>query len=126
MSARRVTPTEAAGERIARLVARHGPLLFHQSGGCCDGSAPRCLPRADLLIGAQAVCLGEIGRQPLYTGAAQFEYWPLTRLTLDVVPGRAGMFPLEGPLGVSVTTRSRPYTPQEEAALAPARRGPVG
>ncbi len=126
MSVGRVIATEAALELIARLVARHGPLLFHQSGGCCDGSAPMCLPRGDLLIGDQDVYLGEIGGQPFYMGAAQFEYWQHTHLTIDVVPGRGGMFSLEGPLGVRFITRSRLYTPQEEAALPPARRGPVG
>ena len=126
MSVGRVTATEAALELIARLVARHGPLLFHQSGGCCDGSAPMCLPRGDLLIGDQDVYLGEIGGQPFYMGAAQFEYWQHTHLTIDVVPGRGGMFSLEGPLGVRFITRSRLYTPQEEAGLAPARRGPAG
>ena len=126
MSVGRVIATEAALELIARLVARHGPLLFHQSGGCCDGSAPMCLPRGDLLIGDQDVYLGEIGGQPFYMGAAQFEYWQHTHLTIDVVPGRGGMFSLEGPLGVRFITRSRLYTPQEEAALPPVRRGPVG
>ena len=126
MSVGRVIATEAALELIARLVARHGPLLFHQSGGCCDGSAPMCLPRGDLLIGDQDVYLGEIGGQPFYMGAAQFEYWQHTHLTIDVVPGRGGMFSLEGPLGVRFITRSRLYTPQEEAALPTARRGPVG
>ena len=126
MNAGRVTATEAALELIARLVARHGPLLFHQSGGCCDGSAPMCLPRGDLLIGDQDVYLGEIGGQPFYMGAAQFEYWQHTHLTIDVVPGRGGMFSLEGPLGVRFITRSRLYTPEEEAALPPAHRGPVG
>ena len=126
MKADRVSATPAALELIGQLVARHGPLLFHQSGGCCDGSAPMCLSRGDLLIGEQDVHLGEIGGQPFYMGAAQFEYWQHTHLIIDVVPGRGGMFSLEGPLGVRFITSSRLYTPEEETALAPVRRGPAG
>jgi len=126
VKADRVSATPAALELIGQLVARHGPLLFHQSGGCCDGSAPMCLSRGELLIGEQDVHLGEIGGQPFYMGAAQFEYWQHTHLIIDVVPGRGGMFSLEGPLGVRFITRSRLYTPEEETALAPVRRGPAG
>ena len=125
MSAGRVTATEAALALIAELVARHGPLMFHQSGGCCDGSAPLCLPRGELVVGAQDVYLGDIGGQPFYMGAAQFEYWQHTHLIIDVVPGRGGMFSLEGPRGVRFLTRSRLYTPEEEAALPPVRHGPA-
>ena len=126
MSVGRVSATPAALELIAQLLARHGPLLFHQSGGCCDGSAPMCLARADLMIGEQDIYLGQIGGQPVYIGAAQFEYWQHTHLIIDVVPGRGGMFSLEGPLGVRFLTRSRLYSPEEEAALPAVQRGPVG
>jgi len=121
----RVSANPGALELIRELAARHGELLFHQSGGCCDGSAPMCLPRGDLLIGAQDVLLGEIGGQPFYIGGAQFEYWKHTHLIIDVVAGRGGMFSLEGPTGLRFLTRSRLYTAEEEARLPPVRRGPA-
>jgi uncharacterized protein (DUF779 family) len=113
----RVDATEAALALIARLVAKHGPLLFHQSGGCCDGSAPMCYPRGELLIGDGDRLLGEIGGQPFYIGLAQFGYWRHTQLLIDVVPGRGGMFSLEGVEGVRFLTRSRLFTDEEHAAL---------
>jgi uncharacterized protein len=125
-AATRVSATARALELIHELAARYGALLFHQSGGCCDGSAPMCLARGELLIGEQDVLLGAIGGQPFYIGAAQFEYWKHTHLIIDVVTGRGGMFSLEGPLGVRFLTRSRLYTAEEEAALPPVERGPAG
>jgi len=113
----RVVATEAALDLIARLVAKHGPVLFHQSGGCCDGSAPMCYPRGELLIGDGDKLLGEIGGQPFYIGLAQFGYWRHTQLVIDVVPGRGGMFSLEGVEGVRFLTRSRVFTDVEHAAL---------
>jgi uncharacterized protein (DUF779 family) len=113
----RVVATEAALDLIARLVAKHGPVLFHQSGGCCDGSAPMCYPRGELLIGDGDKLLGEIGGQPFYIGLAQFGYWRHTQLVIDVVPGRGGMFSLEGVEGVRFLTRSRVFTDEEHAAL---------
>ncbi|MDE2262966.1 MAG: DUF779 domain-containing protein [Gammaproteobacteria bacterium] len=123
-AAGRVSATPRALELIERLAAAHGALLFHQSGGCCDGSAPMCLPRGELLIGEQDVLLGEIGGQPFYIGAAQFDYWKHTHLIIDVVDGRGGMFSLEGPLGLRFLTRSRLYTEEETARLPPVRHGP--
>ncbi|HET9106009.1 MAG TPA: DUF779 domain-containing protein [Steroidobacteraceae bacterium] len=120
----RVSATPGALELIRELAARHGPLLFHQSGGCCDGSSPMCLPRGELLIGEQDVFLGEIGGQPFYIGAAQFEVWKHTHLIIDVVAGRGGMFSLEGPRGVRFLTRSRLYSEEEETRLPPITRGP--
>jgi len=117
--ARRVSATPAALSLINRLLAKHGPLMFHQSGGCCDGSAPMCYPRGDLMVGDQDVLLGHIGEQPFYMGAAQFEYWRHTHLTIDVVVGRGGMFSLEGPEGVRFLTRSRLFSEDEERELAP-------
>ena len=117
MSVDRVSATDAALDLIARLVALHGPLMFHQSGGCCDGSAPMCYARGELQVGAQDVLLGEIGGQPFYMSAAQFEYWRHTHLIIDVVAGRGGMFSLEGPLGMRFLTRSRLFTEVEEAHL---------
>jgi uncharacterized protein (DUF779 family) len=113
----RVSATPAALALIGRLALRHGPLMFHQSGGCCDGSAPMCYPRGDLLVGDQDILLGHIGGQPFYIGAAQFEYWRHTHLIIDVVPGRGGMFSLEGPEGLRFLTRSRLYSDEEARQL---------
>ena len=113
----RVLATDAALDLIARLKTKHGPLMFHQSGGCCDGSSPMCYPEGELLVGDGDVRLGEIGGCPFYMSAAQFEYWKHTQLTIDVGPGRGGMFSLEGPEGLRFLTRSRLFTDQEQAAL---------
>ena len=77
---------------IKKLEGIHGPLLFHQSGGCCDGSSPMCYPRGEFKVGAQDVYMGEIGGQPFYMGGSQFEYWQHTHLIIDVVPGRGSGF----------------------------------
>jgi len=113
----RVSATDAALQLIERLRAKHGPLLFHQSGGCCDGSSPMCYPRGEFLVGGSDVKLGEIGGVPFYMSASQFEYWQHTHLIIDVVPGRGGMFSLEGPEGVRFLTRSRLYSEEEWAVL---------
>jgi uncharacterized protein len=119
----RVSATPAALELIRTLQARHGPLLFHQSGGCCDGSSPMCFPRSEFLVGGADVLLGEIGGQPFYMSKAQFEYWMHTHLIIDVVPGRGGMFSLEGPEGLRFLTRSRLFTDVEWTQLAPVSAG---
>jgi uncharacterized protein (DUF779 family) len=93
--------------------------MFHQSGGCCDGSSPMCYPVGDLLLGSADVRLGEIGGAAFYMSASQFAYWQHTKLIIDVVPGRGGMFSLENGEGVRFLTRSRMYTPDELASLAP-------
>ena len=113
----RVSATAAALQLIERLQAKHGALLFHQSGGCCDGSSPMCFPRGEFLIADADVLLGEIGGQPFYMSKAQFEYWMHTHLIIDAVPGRGGMFSLEGPEGLRFLTRSRLYTDEERAQL---------
>ena len=113
----RVLATDVALDLIAKLQAKHGPLMFHQSGGCCDGSSPMCYPDGDLLVGDSDVRLGDIGGCPFYMSAAQFEYWKHTQLTIDVVPGRGGMFSLEGPEGLRFLTRSRLFTDEESALL---------
>ncbi|HRX62416.1 MAG TPA: DUF779 domain-containing protein [Candidatus Competibacter sp.] len=117
-SVSRVLATDAALDLIARLKTKHGPLMFHQSGGCCDGSSPMCYPEGDLLVGDSDVRLGEIGGCPFYMSVAQFEYWQHTQLIIDVVPGRGGMFSLEGPEGVRFLTRSRLFTDDEWKALS--------
>jgi uncharacterized protein (DUF779 family) len=121
----RVLLTEKAAALIARLKAQHGPLMFHQSGGCCDGSTPMCFAACEFRVGAQDVLLGEIAGCEFYIGAAQFEYWRHTQLIIDVVPGRGAGFTLEAPEGVRFLTRSRVFTDDEvaelEAAGPPAR-----
>ena len=113
----RVEITDKAAEIVARLKAMHGGLMFHQSGGCCDGSAPMCYPKGDFRVGPQDVLLGEIAGCQFYIGAAQFEYWQHTHLIIDVVPGRGGMFSLEGPEGLRFLTRSRLYSDEEARQL---------
>lgn len=103
----RVDATDAAVELIHELVAEHGPLMFHQSGGCCDGSSPMCYPRGEFRVGGQDVLLGTIAEDtPVYMGRRQFELWKHTRLILDVVPGRGAGFSLEAPRGVRFVVRS--------------------
>ena len=91
--------------------------MFHQSGGCCDGSAPMCFPLGDFILGDNDVHLGDIGGVPFYISESQYEYWCHTQLIIDVVPGRGGMFSLEGPTGRRFLTRSRFYEDAEWAAL---------
>ncbi|WP_260706187.1 DUF779 domain-containing protein [Edaphobacter flagellatus] len=117
-----VTATAAALSLIDRLRAAHGDIMFHQSGGCCDGSSPMCYPLGEFLTGDQDVLLGTVGGAPFYIGRAQFEYWKHTQIILDVVPGRGGMFSLEGPEGVRFLTRSRVFTDDEIVALRTAGR----
>jgi uncharacterized protein (DUF779 family) len=119
----RVTATPAALELIDRLKGIHGELMFHQSGGCCDGSAPMCWPAGEFRTGASDVRLGEIGGCPFWMSESQFEYWQHTQLIIDVVPGRGGMFSLEGPEGLRFLTRSRLFTDEEWANLGPVERG---
>jgi len=103
----RVSCTPAAAVLIAKLRAIHGcDLLFHQSGGCCDGSAPMCYPLGEFRIGGSDVKLGEIEGCPFYMGADQFVYWRHTRLVIDAVPGRGSGFSLEAPEGMRFLTRS--------------------
>jgi hypothetical protein len=119
----RVLVTEAAASVIEKLKSVHGALLFHQSGGCCDGSAPMCYTRDEFRVGAQDIYLGEIAGSPFYIGAAQFEYWAHTQLIIDVVKGRGGGFSLEAPEGVRFLTRSRVFTDEEAAALTKPKTG---
>lgn len=120
--ATRVSATPEATALIKRLVAQHGPLMFHQSGGCCDNSAANCYLPTDLTVGPYDLRLGEIGGVPFYMGAAQYEYWKHTQLIIDVVPGRGGMFSLENGEGVRFLVRSRLFTDEEFAALSAAGR----
>jgi uncharacterized protein len=113
----RVKITDEAADVVAHLKVQHGALLFHQSGGCCDGSVPVCYPAGDFRVGPQDVLLGEIADCEFYMGAAQFEYWQHTQLIIDVVPGRGSGFSVEAPEGVRFLTRSRVFTDAETAAL---------
>ena len=131
----RVAVTAEAAELLRRLRAEHGPLMFHQSGGCCDGSSPMCYPLGEFVTGPSDVLLGFLGiggsagqegdegdegnegTVPVWMSAAQFEYWSHTHLTIDVVPGRGGGFSLEAPLGVRFLIRSRLLTEEEMAVL---------
>lgn len=115
----RVSATPEALELIAALKAQHGDVIFHQSGGCCDGSAPMLFPRGDFPLGSADVKLGEIGGVPFYMSKSQFTYWEHTHLTIDVVKGNGGMFSLERPSGLRFLTRSRLYFDGELSALAP-------
>ncbi len=114
----RVLATDAALQLIDKMRAKHGPLMFHQSGGCCDGSAPMCYPLGDFKTGNSDVRLGEIGGCPFYMSESQFEYWQHTQLTIDVVKGRGSGFSVESPEGVRFLTRSRVFTDDEVNELA--------
>ena len=122
----RVLITEGAEVVVRRLEQLHGALLFHQSGGCCDGSSPMCFPRGEFRVGPQDVKLGEIASVPFYMSASQFDYWQHTQLTIDVVPGRGGGFSLEAPEGLRFLTRSRVFSDAEDAALHAAGPLPRG
>jgi uncharacterized protein len=113
---------EAAAELIDRLRAKHGPVMFHQSGGCCDGSSPMCYPAGEFLTGDSDVLLGSVHGAEFYISRPQFEYWKHTQLILDVVPGRGGMFSLENGEGVRFLIRSRVFTDAEIAVLRAAGR----
>jgi hypothetical protein len=124
---RRVVCTPAAVDLIRTVRAKHGPVMFHQSGGCCDGSAPMCFPQGEFHIGDHDRLLGEIDGAPFYISGPQFEYWRHTQLIIDVVPGRGGMFSLEGPEGLRFLTRSRLFTAEEARQLeALDRAEPIG
>ena len=113
----RVAVTASAGEMLKKLEEMHGPLVFHQSGGCCDGSSPMCFPRSEFRIGQRDVYLGTIANTPFYIGGEQFEYWKHTQLTIDVVPGRGSGFSVEAPEGMRFLTRSRLFSDEESIAL---------
>jgi uncharacterized protein (DUF779 family) len=118
----RVDLTPAAADLLRRLVSRHGPVMFHQSGGCCDGSAPMCYPAGEFKTGVSDVRLGSLEVEgiddvPVWMSGPQFEYWKHTHLTIDVVPGRGSGFSLEAPEGVRFLIRSRLLTDAESAAL---------
>lgn len=131
----RVAVTDAAAAMLRTLARQHGQLMFHQSGGCCDGSSPMCYPDGDFLTGDADVHLGDLRfpvvaddpdgpaqTVPVWMGRAQYEYWKHTHLTIDVVPGRGAGFSLEAPEGVRFLIRSRLFTDAESEALLAAER----
>ena len=123
----RILATAEAVALIDRLRAQHGPLMFHQSGGCCDGSAPMCYTADEFRVGTQDVLLGHVaGDVPVWIGAAQFDYWRHTQITIDVVPGRGAGFSLEGPEGFRFLIRSRLFSDEETEALIAAGEPPRG
>jgi uncharacterized protein (DUF779 family) len=115
----RVTATDAALAMIATLRKRHGPLMFFQSGGCCDGSAPMCYAAGEFNVSDTDVYLGDLDGAPFYMGREQFAYWEHTQLIIDVVAGNGGMFSLDNGTGRRFLTRSRLFSDAELAALAP-------
>lgn len=127
MPVERVTLTEEARTLLGELAKEHGRLLFHQSGGCCDGSSPMCFPLGDFKIGERDVFLGLVAGCPFYMSGPQFEYWKHTHLTVDVVPGRGSGFSVEAPRGVRFLIRSRLFSDDEYRQLqaeGPALTGP--
>ncbi len=115
----RVIATDEAGALIDRLKAANGALLFHQSGGCCDGSSPMCYPLGEFRTGPGDVLLGEIAGCPVYIDGDQFKLWAHTQLIIDVVKGRGSGFSLEAPDGVRFLTRGHVFSEAELAALPP-------
>lgn len=123
MNVQRVLVSEEAARVIDQLRASNGPLMFHQSGGCCDGSSPMCFPKGELMLNETDVWIGSIHGCDFYMSQDQFEYWKHTQLTVDVTPGRGSSFSLEIPLGIRFLIRSRLYTDEEINNLPPIRYG---
>lgn len=119
----RVLVTDEAKKVIHELRAKHGALMFHQSGGCCDGSSPMCYEAGEFLVGTADVWLGEIDGCDFYMAKDQFEYWKHTELTIDVTPGRGASFSLEIPLGVRFVTKSKVFCLKADEQLVETRPG---
>jgi len=117
----RVLATDAALDLIKEIQRDYPEILFHQSGGCCDGSSPMCYPTDDFIVGDLDVKLGEIGGVPVYISASQFEAWKHTQLIIDVVPGRGGMFSLDNGREKRFLTRSRLFGGGEACAIPDVR-----
>ncbi len=121
----RVRITDSAAKVLEQLRGKHGELMFHQSGGCCDGSSPMCYPKGEFMVGSSDVWLGEIAGCDFYMAKDQFEFWQHTELTIDVVPGRGASFSLEIPLGLRFVTKSRVFTYDETQNLVETHAGDV-
>jgi len=126
MTMPRVTATAAALEMLAALRDRHGPLMFFQSGGCCDGSTPMCYPAGEFNLSDTDVYLGDLDGTPFYMGLEQFAYWEHTQLIIDVVNGNGGMFSLDNGTGRRFLTRSRLFSDEELAQLPPVGAATAG
>ena len=124
MHSPRIVATPAAQALIDELRARHGDLMFHQSGGCCEGSAPMCLKLGEFLVGDSDVKLGLVHGVPFYMAKFQFQYWEHTHMTLDAIPGHGGQFSLEQGTGKHFLIRSRLFSDDELADLAPVEAAP--
>lgn len=121
----RVKITPEAAAVVEELRAKHGELMFHQSGGCCDGSSPMCYPKGEFIVGSSDVWLGEVAGCDFYMAKDQFEFWQHTELTIDVTPGRGASFSLEIPLGVRFVTKSRIFSFEELQNLVNTRAGDI-
>lgn len=119
MTVKRVEATPAAKQVISKLKEEYGELMFHQSGGCCEGSYPHCFEKGGFLVGSNDVCIGEVEGCRFYMAGDQFDYWKHTHITLDAMPGRAASFSLESTLDVGFIIDSRLFTEQELQNLEP-------
>ncbi len=119
MFVERVSVTEKAKAVIDQLRQQHGDLMFHQSGGCCDGSSPMCFAKGEFMIGSRDLCLGEIHGCRFYMAADQFEYYKNSHIVVDVSEGRGSSFSLEIPLGLRFMAVSRLFTDDEIADIRP-------
>lgn len=119
----RVKITDEASAVVDQLRERHGELMFHQSGGCCDGSSPMCFPKGEFIVGSSDVWLGEVAGCDFYMAKDQFEFWQHTELTIDITEGRGASFSLEIPLGLRFVTKSRVFSYEESQNLTPVQSG---
>ena len=119
----RVKITPEASAVVDQLRAKNGELMFHQSGGCCDGSSPMCYPKGEFIVGSSDVWLGEVDGCDFYMAKDQFEFWQHTELTIDITEGRGARFSLEIPLGLRFVTKSRVFTYDESQNLVPTHLG---
>jgi len=119
----RVKITDAAIQVVEQLRSKHGELMFHQSGGCCDGSSPMCFPKGEFIVGSSDVWLGEVAGCDFYMAKDQFEFWQHTELTIDITEGRGASFSLEIPLGLRFVTKSRVFSYEESQNLTPIHSG---
>ena len=120
---KRIAVTNNASQIIQKLKEEYGELMFHQSGGCCEGSYPHCFEKGGFLVGSNDICIGEIDACKFYMAADQFEYWKHTHLTLDVIPGRAASYSLESTLDMGFIIQSRLFTEEELLDLEPVTTG---
>jgi uncharacterized protein len=119
----RISATPGALKIIRQLREEHGELMFHQSGGCCDGSQPMCFEKGEFKVGSNDVYLGDVDGCGFFMSGDQFEYWKHTQLSMDITPGRGSSFSLEIPLGLRFIIRSRLFSDEESSHLEPVISG---